>query len=115
MISMRAKPGDLKPKNNIDQKMFSRSWKKKIFRDNSISFDCRESFESICFCHILNNEIPININKSVQTGPKTKFGGERYGLVRVAYQVEILGVVNIEPMSPASWQIMIENTNLKAI
>jgi hypothetical protein len=102
IISMKARLGDLNPKNSIDQKILSRSWKKKIFNDNSISFDCCESFDSICFCHILKRAIPININRSVQTGPKTKFGGERCGFVRVAYQVEILGVVNIEPISPAS-------------
>jgi hypothetical protein len=44
----------------------------------------------------------MRMYRVIQTGPKSQLGGLNEGLLRVAYQVEIAGVVNIEPIIPAS-------------
>lgn len=49
--------------------------------------------------------MPINKNKTVQTGAKTQFGGLKNGFLRKKYQLLIAGVVKIEPKIPASSQI----------
>ena len=54
------------------------------------------------FDQIKYNEIPINKNKMVQTGPKIQFGGLKKGLFKVAYHVGIAEIVNKLPTSPAS-------------
>jgi hypothetical protein len=58
--------------------------------------------------HNKYNEIPININKVVQTGAKTQFGGLKNGLFRVEYHVWIEEDVKIEPTAPANRQIITE-------
>jgi len=57
------------------------------------------------FAHTRYKEIPINKNKTVQTGAKTQFGGLKKGFSRKKYQLLIAGVVKIEPKTPASSQI----------
>jgi len=48
------------------------------------------------------NDIPISMNKNVQTGPKTQFGGLNGGLIKELYHVDIDGVVNKETRKPAN-------------
>jgi len=57
------------------------------------------------FAHTRYKEIPINKNKTVQTGAKTQFGGLKKGFSRKKYQLLIAGVMKIEPKTPASSQI----------
>jgi hypothetical protein len=46
-------------------------------------------------------DIPISVNKNIQTGAKTQFGGLKNGFWRVAYHPVIEGEVNIDPINPA--------------
>ena len=48
----------------------------------------------------------------VQTGPKIKLGGEKKGLVKVAYQVGIAEKVKTDPIIPAPSQSKMENISL---
>jgi hypothetical protein len=48
----------------------------------------------------------------VHTGAKIQFGGENDGRTNVAYHVPIDGVVKIEPIAPASSQMIIAKTSL---
>jgi hypothetical protein len=53
-------------------------------------------------------EIPIRIYSAVQTGKNTQFGGVKNGFWSPAYHVVIAGVVNNEPIMPASKGITIQ-------
>ncbi len=53
------------------------------------------------FFHTKKNAIPIKINSIVQTGPNTKDGGVKEGLIRELYQIGIEGVVKKDPIYPA--------------
>ena len=47
------------------------------------------------------------MKRAVQTGKNTQLGGAMDGLINVAYQVEIAGVVKKEPRAPAVRQMTI--------
>jgi hypothetical protein len=47
------------------------------------------------------------MKSAVHTGKNTQFGGAMYGFIKVAYQVEISGVVKKEPRAPAIRQMAI--------
>jgi len=101
IISKKAKSGDLRPKNRMDQRTFNTSWiAKKI-----------KAFFTFCslklFSHRRQREIPISTNKVIQTGENSQFGGLKDGFSSEAYQVGMEGVVNREPRKPANWQIKI--------
>ena len=49
-----------------------------------------------------NAAMPISANSVVQTGPNTHAGGLRAGFTIPAYQPAMDGVVNTEPIIPAS-------------
>ena len=59
--------------------------------------------------------MPMRANKAVQTGPKIQAGGLRAGLVRVAYQVGIDGIVNTEPIIPANSEATMAMINLNVL
>jgi hypothetical protein len=61
----------------------------------------------------MKSEIPIRVNKVTQTGAKTQLGGLKGGLFNEAYQVEIAGVVKIDPTTPASWQMITAASSLR--
>lgn len=75
--------GERKPKKIGVQMKLIPSWAKNIFL--AVETCCR--LESIR--QIRKNEIPIKKYKSVHTGPKSQLGGEKAGLLRVAYHVGI--------------------------
>lgn len=56
------------------------------------------------------SETPISAYSIVQTGPKTKLGGEKNGFSKVAYHVGIAGKVKKDPRIPAPSQRRILNT-----
>jgi len=96
MISIKAKNGDFKPKNRIDQSMFRPSW---TANQNMAVFTpgkCR------VFSHRRKREIPMRTNRLIHTGEKTQLGGVKDGLAREAYQTGMEGVVNSDPTNPAS-------------
>lgn len=57
------------------------------------------------------NAIPISVNKVIQTGPKTQFGGVNEGLFIESYHVPIDGVVKIEPIEPMTMHKTINPRN----
>ena len=60
---------------------------------------------SLCsrpFLQTKNAAMPISANNVVQTGPNTHAGGLMAGLTISAYQPAMDGVVNTDPMMPAS-------------
>jgi len=92
IISIRLKKGDLRPKKRADQSMLSASCiEKKV---SAFLFDLA--------IHAKYNAIPINKKRVVQTGAKIQLGGAMLGFCNPAYHVGIEGVVNIEPINPAS-------------
>ncbi len=66
----------------------------------------------IPFSQIRKAAIPISTKSVVQTGPKIQLGGFQAGLLMVAYQVGIDGMVNREPMNPAARQTITDKVNL---
>ena len=48
----------------------------------------------------------------IHTGANIPPGGEKSGFAKVGYQVVTDKEVNIDPIIPANWQIIIEITNL---
>ena len=50
--------------------------------------------------------------KSVQTGPKSQLGGEKKGLLRVAYQVGMAEIVKGVPRNPTNSQPTMEIISL---
>ena len=59
------------------------------------------------FSQAINKAIAIKMNKAVQTGAKTQFGGAKLGRINPAYQESMLGVVKNAPIKPANWQMTI--------
>ena len=57
--------------------------------------------------------MPIIKYKSVQTGPKSQFGGEKNGLFKVEYHVGIAEMVKGVPNIPTNSQNIIEIKSLK--
>jgi hypothetical protein len=70
---------------------------------------------SFLLFQIKNKLMPIRIKSVVQTGAKIQFGGLNEGLVRVAYQVAILGAVNKVPRLPITRQATMEMISLIAL
>jgi hypothetical protein len=58
-------------------------------------------------------ETPININKIVQTGAKTQFGGLKIGFFKVGYQVLIDVCVTILERYPTAKQIATKDAIFK--
>ena len=67
-ISVKAKSGDFKPKNNIDQRIFKINW---IPKKVKFAF----------FSQARYKEIPINRNKMVQTGAENPVWRIETGLI----------------------------------
>jgi hypothetical protein len=88
--------GDCMPKKANDQMALTASWAE------NMATPCRTALFSSPFCSIRYREIPIRIYSAVQTGPNTQFGGVKNGFSSRAYHVVIAGVVNNEPIMPAS-------------
>ena len=59
--------------------------------------------------------MPMSANNVVQTGPNTHTGGLSGGLTRLSYQPSMDGIVNIEPMIPASSDITMERMSLNVL
>jgi hypothetical protein len=64
------------------------------------------------FIHIKYKDIPIRKYNVIHTGANIQPGGEKSGFAKVGYQVVTDKEVNIDPIIPANWQIIIEITNL---
>jgi hypothetical protein len=94
--------GDCMPKKTTDQRALTASWAEKT------ATPCRTARFSSPFCTTRYREIPIRIYSAVQTGPNTQFGGVKNGFWSPAYHVVIAGVVNNEPITPASKGITIQ-------
>lgn len=109
MISMKAPPGECRPKKMIDQSVLSASWTRKMPRAIFTSPRSRPFFQ------IKNAATPMSAYRVVQTGPKIQFGGENSDLARLAYHPCIAGAVNTEPMMPASSETPMAITSLKRL
>ena len=59
------------------------------------------------FLIIKNRDIPISVNRVVQTGANSQLGGVKNGFSNVAYHDGMAALVNIEPRIPASWHTAI--------
>lgn len=64
-----------------------------------------------CF-QIRKKDTPIRKYKIVQTGPKSQLGGEKKGLLRVAYHVGMALMVNGVPARPTNSQRIMEAMSL---
>jgi hypothetical protein len=109
IISTNAAPGFCNPKNNIDQIILSKSWTKNIVIPVFTFFILKPFF------HTRKKANPIKKKSNVQTGANTEDGGTQLGFTISAYQVGILGIVKIEPISPVPSAIMIDTRNLKVL
>ncbi len=98
MMSIIANPGFFSPKNIIDQTAFKISW-------------IQKTVGTFFFLQTKYKDIPIKIYKTVQTGAKIQFGGEKIGLFKVEYQVGIEEVVKNDPKIPAPKQIPMDRIN----
>ncbi len=94
-ISMNPSSGDFSAKKQNDHKTFSDNCTKNQF----IARDSRLP-KGVLF-QTKYKEMPINTNKSVQTGPKTQLGGLNDGLTNVPYQLFKPMAVNSVPNKPA--------------
>lgn len=65
--------------------------------------------------HTRKKAIPIKKNRVLQTGANKPFGGKNSGLTNPAYHVGIDGVVNNEPMNPASSGMATEMINFQKL
>lgn len=95
--SIKAKPGDFKPKKKADQRILRISCVKKTTLASP----------SALFFQTRNKETPISINKIIQTGEKIQSGGAKNGFLRFLYQPSIAGIIKTAPTSPANWQTTI--------
>lgn len=109
MISIKAQKGECKPKKIIDQKVFKTNCIKKILNATLTSLFSKPFFQ------IRKADIPISTKSVVQTGPKTHEGGLRAGFIIAEYQPSIDGVVNIEPIIPASCDTTIAMMSFKVL
>ena len=108
--STRATPVKCWLKNINDHKTFKARLMAKTMK-NALRFP---SFFLLLF-QIKNKLMPMSTKSVVQTGAKIQFGGLNEGLLSVAYQVAILGVVNKVPMLPTTRTITMEIMNLRAL
>ncbi len=60
------------------------------------------SFSWIPSLETKNNDTHISKNNILHTGPNNRLGAVNAGLIRVRYRPSIAGIVNHEPMTPAS-------------
>ncbi len=74
---MSPRRGDLSPKKAADQRILN-------------------------LCQTMNRDIPMSINRLIQTGPNIQSGGVKKGFFNVLYQVGMAGVVKREPATPAN-------------
>ena len=65
-------------------------------------------------CQTMDADIAITRYRVIQAGANSQLGGVKGGLSKVTYQVEIAGVVNIEPTRPAHWHTIILMISLMA-
>ena len=123
-------PGDFKPKNINDHKVFKTNWRLKIktafssFQEPVHNFletgfqNCFSCSPAITimpqfFFQTKNKDTPIKKYKIIQAGAKSQFGGKKLGfLSSINQDEETAGAVKKEPIIPASWQIIIEIKNL---
>ena len=105
-ISTSPRKGDLSPKKAADQRILKINWiKKKIEAILNRGWSC--------FRQTMNRDIPMSINRLIQTGLNIQLGGVKKGLFNVLYQVGMAGVVKREPRKPTSWQRTILITSLR--
>ncbi len=57
--------------------------------------------------------MPIKINRAVQTGPNSHAGGLKLDFFKDSYQIGIERLVKIDPIKPATKQIIILIANFK--
>jgi hypothetical protein len=50
----------------------------------------------------MNRDIPMSINRLIQTGLNIQLGGEKKGFFSVLYQVGMAGAVKREPRKPVN-------------
>ena len=81
----------------------------KILRATLTSLRSRPLFQT------RNAEMPISANNVVHTGPNIHDGGLRVGLAIPAYQPAMDGVVNTEPIIPASSETEIATMSLRML
>jgi len=108
-ITIRAPPIDLNPKNTIDQRQLSVNCKR-----NMKSAALAHSLLSP-FCHTRNADIPIIVNRVIQTGPNIQSGGLKDGFLIKAYHSGMDRAVKKPPMIPAKWQTKILSNNFNAL
>jgi hypothetical protein len=96
-ISMSPRRGDRSPKKAADQRILRINWTKKKIK---AVMNCGRS----CLRQTRKRDIPMSINRLIQTGLNIQSGGLKDGLFNVLYQVGMAGVVKREPIKPANWQ-----------
>ena len=103
IISINASIGFSIPKKIIDQRVFKTS----CIENTTRAFFLMSFFSDN---HIMDTAIPMRINRVVQTGANIQLGGLNDGFTMPVYQPLIAGVVKIDPIIPASWQIIMNVT-----
>ncbi len=104
MMLTTAQPGCCIPKNTMDHVVLSTSCVTK-------TMTATDTFRALRFSHTSQTHTPIIRYNTVHTGPKTQLGGVQLGLLRPAYQAEICGVVNADPMAAAAKHSPIQNAS----
>jgi len=66
----------------------------------------------VLLVHIKYKDIPIRKYSITHIGANIQPGGVKSGFVKLIYQLVTDVAVNTDPTMPASWQIVIEITNL---
>jgi len=105
-ISTNPRRGDLSPKKATDQRTLRINWTKK-----KIKAVLNRGWS--CLLQTMNRDIPMSINRLIQTGLNIQLGGVKKGFLNVLYQVGMAGMVKREPRKPASWQRTILITSLR--
>ena len=108
-ITIRAPPIDLNPKNTIDQRQLSVNCKR------NMKSAVLASLLSSPFCQTRKADIPIMVNRVIQTGPNIQSGGLKDGFLIKAYQSGMDRAVKKPPMIPANWQTKILSNNFNAL
>jgi hypothetical protein len=62
--------------------------------------------------HTRNRDMPIRVYKKIHTGLNIQLGGEKVGLLSVAYQVGMAGMVKNDPRTPAVWHRAMQKNSL---
>jgi hypothetical protein len=66
----------------------------------------------VLFVHIKYRDMPIRKYNVTHIGANIQPGGLKLGFARVEYQLVNDEAVNIDPIIPTNWQIVIEITNI---